>query len=99
LPKVYSSFGIFLPLITVNCVVLAVSLFFVNRNYNFLQTATFSFASSLGWMMAIIIVAGVREKMAAIQSDVPRGLVGKGIVFIILGILSLAFLGFTGLSF
>lgn len=99
LPKVYSSFGIFLPLITVNCVVLAVSLFFVNRNYNFLQTATFSFASSLGWMMAIIIVAGVREKMATIQSDVPRGLVGKGIVFIILGILSLAFLGFTGLSF
>jgi Na+-transporting NADH:ubiquinone oxidoreductase subunit E len=99
LPKVYSSFGIFLPLITVNCVVLAVSLFFVNRNYNFLQTATFSFASSLGWMMAIIIVAGVREKMVAIQSDVPRGLVGKGIVFIILGILSLAFLGFTGLSF
>lgn len=99
LPKVYSTFGIFLPLITVNCVVLAVSLFFVNRNYNFLQTATFSFASSLGWMMAIIIVAGVREKMAAIQSDVPRGLVGKGIVFIILGILSLAFLGFTGLSF
>jgi len=99
LPKIHASFGIFLPLITVNCVVLAVSLFFVNRNYNFLQTATFSFASSLGWMMAIIIVAGVREKMAAIQSDVPRGLVGKGIVFIILGILSLAFLGFTGLSF
>ena len=99
LPKIHASFGIFLPLITVNCVVLAVSLFFVNRNYNFLETATFSFASSLGWMMAIIIVAGVREKMAAIQSDVPRGLVGKGIVFIILGILSLAFLGFTGLSF
>lgn len=99
LPKIHASFGIFLPLITVNCVVLAVSLFFVNRNYNFLETATFSFASSLGWMMAIIIVAGVREKMAAIQSDVPKGLVGKGIVFIILGILSLAFLGFTGLSF
>lgn len=99
LPKIHASFGIFLPLITVNCVVLAVSLFFVNRNYNFLETATFSFASSLGWMMAIIIVAGVREKMAAIQSDVPKGLIGKGIVFIILGILSLAFLGFTGLSF
>ena len=99
LPKIHASFGIFLPLITVNCVVLAVSLFFVNRNYNFLETATFSFASSLGWMMAIIIVAGVREKMSAIQSDVPKGLVGKGIVFIILGILSLAFLGFTGLSF
>lgn len=97
-PSLYNAFGIYLPLITVNCVVLAVSLFFVNRNYNFLETATFSFASSLGWMMAIILVAGVREKMLLI-SDVPKGLAGKGIVFIILGILSLAFLGFTGLSF
>ncbi|HBS91402.1 MAG TPA: NADH:ubiquinone reductase (Na(+)-transporting) subunit E [Erysipelotrichaceae bacterium] len=97
-PKIYNAFGIFLPLITVNCVVLAVSLFFVNRNYTFLETATFSFASSLGWMMAIVLVAGVREKMAVI-SDVPRGLAGKGIVFIVLGILSLAFMGFTGLSF
>lgn len=97
-PKIYNAFGIFLPLITVNCVVLAVSLFFVNRNYTFLETATFSFASTLGWMMAIVLVAGVREKMAVI-SDVPRGLAGKGIVFIVLGILSLAFMGFTGLSF
>lgn len=97
-PKIYNAFGIFLPLITVNCVVLAVSLFFVNRNYTFLETATFSFASSLGWMMAIVLVAGVREKMNVI-SDVPRGLAGKGIVFIVLGILSLAFMGFTGLSF
>jgi len=98
LPKLYNSFGIYLPLITVNCVVLAVSLFFVNRNYNFLETATFSFASSIGWMLAIVLVAGVREKMAII-SDVPRGLAGKGIVFIVLGTLSLAILGFTGLSF
>jgi len=98
LPKLYNSFGIYLPLITVNCVVLAVSLFFVNRDYNFLETATFSFASSIGWMLAIILVAGVREKMAVI-SDVPRGLAGKGIVFIVLGTLSLAILGFTGLSF
>lgn len=97
-PKIYNAFGIFLPLITVNCIVLAVSLFFVNRNYTFLETATFSFASALGWMMAIVMVAGVREKMAVI-SDVPRGLAGKGIVFIVLGILSLAFMGFTGLSF
>ncbi len=98
LPKLYNSFGIYLPLITVNCVVLAVSLFFVNRNYNFLETATFSFASSLGWMLAIVLVAAVREKMAII-SDIPRGLAGKGIVFIVLGTLSLAILGFTGLSF
>lgn len=98
LPKLHSAFGIFLPLITVNCVVLAVSLFFVNRQYNFAETAVFSFASSLGWMMAIVLVAGIRERMAVV-SDVPRGLAGKGIVFIILGILSLAFMGFTGLSF
>ncbi|MBS3991484.1 MAG: hypothetical protein KGZ51_05365 [Erysipelothrix sp.] len=98
LPKLYNSFGIFLPLITVNCVVLAVSLFFVNRSYTFSETAVYSFASSVGWMLAIILVAGVREKMA-VNADIPRGLGGKGIVFLVLGILSLAFLGFTGLSF
>ncbi len=98
LPSLYNAFGIFLPLITVNCVVLAVSLFFVNREYTFAQTATFSFASSIGWLMAIVLVAGVREKMKVL-SNVPRGLQGKGIVFIIMGILSLAFFGFTGLSF
>jgi Na+-transporting NADH:ubiquinone oxidoreductase subunit E len=98
LPALYRSFGIFLPLITVNCVVLAVSLFFVNRNYDFAQTAVFSFGSSLGWLLAIFLVAGIRQKVFAI-SDVPRGLVGKGIVFVIMGILSLAFIGFTGLKF
>ncbi|MBN2300570.1 MAG: NADH:ubiquinone reductase (Na(+)-transporting) subunit E [Acholeplasmataceae bacterium] len=97
IPKLYNAFGIFLPLITVNCVVLAVSLFFVNREYNFVETAAFSFGSSVGWMLAIILVAGIREKMAK-NSDVPRGLAGKGIVFIILGILALAFIGFTGIA-
>jgi len=96
-PKLYNAFGIFLPLITVNCVVLAVSLFFANRNYNFAETTAFSFGSAVGWMLAIILVAGIREKMAK-NSDTPRGLAGKGIVFIILGILSLAFIGFTGLA-
>ncbi len=97
IPKLYNAFGIFLPLITVNCVVLGVSLFFVNRSYNFFQTAAFSFGSSVGWMVAIILVAGVREKIKA-HSDLPKGLAGKGIVFIVLGILSLAFIGFTGLA-
>jgi Na+-transporting NADH:ubiquinone oxidoreductase subunit E len=97
IPKLYNAFGIFLPLITVNCVVLAVSLFFVNRNYNFLQTTSFAFGSSVGWLLAIVLLAGIREKMNKI-SDVPRGLKGKGIVFIILGILALAFIGFTGFS-
>ncbi len=96
-PKMYNAFGIFLPLITVNCVVLAVSLFFVNREYTFSETAVFSFGSSLGWMLAIVLIAGLREKMAK-YSDVPRGLKGKGIVFVLLGILALAFIGLTGLA-
>lgn len=98
LPDLYNNFGIFLPLITVNCIVLAVSQFFVIREYTFAQTATFSFASGLGWWLAIVLLAGVRQRLF-INSDVPRGLVGKGIVFVILGILSLAFFGFTGLKF
>lgn len=97
LPKLYNAFGIYLPLITVNCIVLAVSLFFVNREYTFTETTVFSFGSSLGWMLAIVLVAGVREKMKK-YSDVPRGLKGKGIIFVVLGILALAFIGFTGLA-
>ena len=97
IPKMYNAFGIFLPLITVNCVVLAVSLFFVNRDYTFFETVSFSFGSAVGWFVAIVLLAGIREKMAK-KSDVPKGLAGKGIAFIILGILSLAFIGFTGLA-
>ncbi len=97
LPKLYNSFGIYLPLITVNCVVLAVSLFFVNREFSFVETAAFSFGSSVGWMLAIILLAGIRQKIFK-NSNLPRGLTGKAIAFIILGILSLAFIGFTGLS-
>ena len=96
-PKLYNAFGIFLPLITVNCVVLAVSLFFVNRDYNFVQTTAFAFGSSVGWLLAIVLLAGIRQKMNQI-SDLPKGLKGKGIVFIVLGILALAFIGFTGFS-
>lgn len=96
-PKLYNAFGIFLPLITVNCIVLAVSLFFVNREYTFVETTAFSFGSSVGWFLAIVLVAGIRQKMAK-NMDLPKGLVGRGIVFIILGILSLAFIGFTGLA-
>jgi Na+-transporting NADH:ubiquinone oxidoreductase subunit E len=97
LPSLYNAFGIYLPLITVNCIVLAVSLFMVNRQYTFAETAVFSFGSSFGWMIAILLLAGIREKMA-VYSDLPKGLKGKGIVFIILGILALAFIGFTGLA-
>lgn len=96
-PKLYSAFGIYLPLITVNCIVLAVSLFFVNREYNFVETSAFAFGSSVGWFLAIVLVAGIRQKMNK-NKDLPRGLSGRAIVFVILGILSLAFIGFTGLA-
>lgn len=97
LPSLYNSFGIFLPLITVNCVVLAVSLFFVNREYTFVETVSFSTGSAVGWFIAIVLLSGLREKMKY-QSDIPRGLNGKGITFIVLGFLAIAFIGFSGLA-
>jgi len=76
LPKVYNSFGIYLPLITVNCVVLAISLFFMNRDYSFAETAVYSFGSGIGWLLAIVLLAGLRIKMNEI-SNIPKGLKGK----------------------
>jgi len=97
LPGIYNTFGIYLPLITVNCIVLAVSLFFVNRTYTFEQTVVYGFGSGFGWMIAIILLAGIREKMFK-RSDLPKGLMGKGIAFVLLGIIALAFIGFTGIA-
>ncbi len=97
IPALYNAFGIFLPLITVNCAVLGVSLFFVNREYTFLETASFSLGAGIGWFIAIVLLAAVREKMDK-HGNVPKGLAGKGIAFIVLGILSLAFVGFAGLA-
>jgi len=96
-PKIYESFGIFLPLITVNCIVLSVSLFFQQRNYDFIQTTVFAFGSSVGWTFAMILLAGVRQKMYRV-SNLPRGLRGRAIAFLILGILALAFIGFSGIG-
>ncbi len=96
-PALYNAFGIFLPLITVNCAVLGVSLFFVNRSYNFIETASFSLGSGIGWMFAILLLAGVREKLGRF-GNVPKGLQGRAMAFIILGILSLAVIGFAGLA-
>ena len=95
-PALHSAFGIFLPLITVNCIVLAVSLFMVLRDYTFLQTVAFSFGSSVGWMLAIVLISSIREKLALI-GNVPKGLKGPGIVVVILGILALGFMGFAGM--
>jgi Na+-transporting NADH:ubiquinone oxidoreductase subunit E len=96
-PKIYDAFGIFLPLITVNCIVLSVSLFFQQRDYNFIQTTVFGFGSGVGWTLAMILLAGVRQKMYRV-SNIPKGLRGRAIAFLILGILALAFIGFTGIG-
>jgi Na+-transporting NADH:ubiquinone oxidoreductase subunit E len=95
-PPLQASFGIFLPLITVNCTVLAVSLFMVLREYSYIATLVFAFGSAVGWMLAIMIVAAINEKLNLI-GDVPKGLRGTGIIMIIAGIIALAFLGFGGM--
>ena len=95
-PPLQSAFGIFLPLITVNCIVLAVSLFMVLRQYDFIRTLCFALGSSIGWSLAIVILAAINEKLALV-SDIPKGLKGPAIILIILGILSLAFMGFGGM--
>ena len=95
-PRLQAAFGIFLPLITVNCTVLAVSLFMVLRDYSYLATLVFAFGSAVGWMFAIMIVAAINEKLKLI-GDVPKGLKGMGIIMIIAGIIALAFLGFGGM--
>ncbi len=95
-PVLEASFGIFLPLITVNCVVLAVSLFMVLRQYSYVQTLVFAFGTACGWSLAIMMVASIKTRLQLI-GDIPRGLHGAGITMIIAGILSLAFLGFGGM--
>ena len=95
-PPLQAAFGIFLPLITVNCTVLAVSLFMVLRDYSYIATLVFAFGSAVGWMLAIMIVAAINEKLKLI-GDVPKGLRGMGIIMIIAGIIALAFLGFGGM--
>ena len=95
-PPLQSSFGIFLPLITVNCIVLAVCLFMVLRKYDFIQTVFYSLGTSAGWALAIIIMAAIKEKMMLV-SDIPKGLRGAGITMVIAGLLAFAFMGFAGM--
>ena len=95
-PMLHAAFGIFLPLITVNCVVLSVSLFMVIREYSFIQTIFFALGTSIGWTLAIVTIAAIREKLALI-GNVPKGLKGVGIVLVITGILALGFMGFGGM--
>ncbi len=95
-PPLQASFGIFLPLITVNCIVLAVCLFMVLRKYDFIQTLFYSFGTSAGWALAIIIMAAIKEKLILV-GDIPKGLRGPGITMIIAGLMAFAFMGFAGI--
>jgi len=93
--RLYISLGIFLPLITVNCAILGASLFMIIRNYTLLSSFFYGLGSGIGWALAIISMAGIRQKMA--KARVPRGLAGAGITLIIAGIMALAFMGFSGM--
>jgi len=94
-PPLYQALGIYLPLITTNCAILGVALLTVLKGYNFIETLVFSLGAGLGFSLAIIIMAGIREELEF--ADVPESLKGAGITMITAGILALAFMGFSGL--
>jgi len=96
-PVLYQVLGIYLPLITTNCAVLGVALLTVQENLNFLQSTVYGFGSSLGFTLVMIIFAGIRERLTV--SQVPAAFSGIPIAFITAGLLSMAFMGFSGLSF
>lgn len=95
-PSLYNQLGIFLPLITVNCAILGGTLIMVERGMSFDDSLAFGAGSGIGWAMAIVALAGIREKMK--YSDVPDGLKGLGITFIVVGLMSLAFQAFSGIK-
>ncbi len=94
-PALYNALGIFLPLITVNCAILGGTLFMVERDYVFGESVVYGLGTGVGWSLAIIALAGIREKLK--YSDVPAGLQGLGITFIIVGLMALGFMAFSGL--
>lgn len=95
-PALYNALGIFLPLITVNCAILGGSLFMVERNYNFVESVVYGLGSGAGFALALIALAGIRERLA--YSNPPDGIRGLGLTFVIAGLMSMAFLAFGGIQ-
>lgn len=95
-PPLYNALGIFLPLITVNCAIMGGTLFMVERKYNFSESCVYGFGTGVGWALAIIALAGIREKLR--YNDIPEGLKGLGITFITAGLMAMAFMSFGGID-
>lgn len=95
-PALYNALGIFLPLIAVNCAIFGGVSFMVQRDYNLSESVVYGFGAGLGWMLAIVALAGITEKMK--YADVPKGLRGLGITFIAGGLMALAFMSFSGIQ-
>ena len=95
-PSLYNALGIFLPLITVNCAIFGGVSFMAQRDYNFSESIVYGFGSGIGWMLAIVLLAAIREKMK--YSDIPAGLKGLGITFVTTGLMALGFMSFSGVQ-
>ncbi len=95
-PALYNALGVFLPLITVNCAIMGASLFMVERDYDLAESTVYGLGAGVGWALAITALAGIREKLK--YSDVPKGLEGLGITFMTVGLMSLGFMSFSGVS-
>lgn len=93
----YSALGVFLPLISVNCAILGASLFMVEREYTFIESVVYGFGSGVGWMLAIVAMAALRIKLR--YADIPKGLEDYGIAMIVTGLMAMAFMLFSGISF
>ncbi|MCP4806666.1 MAG: NADH:ubiquinone reductase (Na(+)-transporting) subunit E [Proteobacteria bacterium] len=95
-PALYNALGVFLPLIAVNCAILGASLFMVERDYTFVESTVYGIGSGVGWLLAVVALAALREKMR--YSDVPPALRGLGITFILTGLMAIGFMAFAGIS-
>ena len=96
IPRLYRALGIFLPLITVNCAILGGTLFMVERHYTFVESVVYGFGTGAGWALAIVMLAAIRERLK--YSDIPEGLQGLGMSFMVVGLMSLGFMAFSGLG-
>ncbi len=95
-PALFNTLGIYLPLLTVNCAILGASLFMVQRQYTFTESVAYGFGVGFGWALAIVALAGLREKMK--YSDIPDGIRGVGITFVTTGVVALAFMSIAGIQ-